>query len=110
MVPPAPGVLVAVGVGVGVKVGVRVGVLVGVLVGVEVAVAPPAVTITSCGLLATVVASRLDKLVPVVLVVASTILYCPAPVTSAVTSTDVHVLATIAPDVPKLLPKVGALL
>jgi hypothetical protein len=54
---------------------------------------------TSCGAFAP---SRLLKLVAVLLVVAITKLYVPAPVTSAVTFTLVQVLAVMAPEVPRL--------
>jgi len=108
------GVVVRVGVAIGVfvRVSVTVGVLTCVFVGVLVAVddeppLPPPIVITNCGGLAP---SRLERLVAVLLVVSITKVYCPVPVTTDVTSTCVQLLAVIAPELPILLPYVGALL
>jgi len=129
----AVGTFVGVGVLVGVSDGTAVGVLVGALVVVgidvdvvaglgvavmiEVGVAvgailtelllPAETTIINCGAFPPV---RLDKLVCVVLVVAITKLYCwLGLVTKDVTSICVHVLAVIGPELPRALPKPGAL-
>ena len=98
--------------GVGVAVNVAVGVLTCVFVGVLVDVIdapllPPLIVITNWGGLAP---SRLEKLVAVPLVVSITKLYWPVPLTTVVTSTCVQLLALIAPELPRLAPKVGALL
>lgn len=107
----AVAVSVAVGMSVGVSVmlAVAVSVRVGVSVGVSAAslLKLPPTVMTNCGALPPV---RLEKLVCVLLVVAIARSYAPLPVTRAVTSTSVHVLATIAPELPKLLPRAGALL
>ena len=111
------------GIGVGVfetiGVVVRVAVLVGVLletavsegIGVAVCPEPPpeplSVVITNCGGLAP---SRLERLVAVLLVVSIAKLYWPVPVTAAVKSTCVQLLAVIAPELPRSPLNDGALL
>ena len=112
---------IGVGVGVFETIGVlvRVAVLVGVLletavsegIGVAVCPEPPpeplSVVITNCGGLAP---SRLERLVAVLLVVSIAKLYWPVPVTAAVKSTCVQLLAVIAPELPRSPLNGGALL
>ena len=106
------GTSVSVDVNVSVSVGVSVAGIVGVKVKVGISVAADARTllailIINCGGLAP---SRLEKLLAVPLVVSITKLYWPAPLTTEVTSTCVHVLAVIAPELPIFFPMAGALL
>jgi hypothetical protein len=106
------GTSVSVDVNVSVSVGVSVEVIVGVKDKVGVYIAADArmllaILIINCGGLAP---SRLEKLVAVALVVSITKLYWPAPLTTEVTSTCVHILAVIAPELPIFSPMAGALL